>query len=194
MKKPSVFSWLDLLTFGLPALIMLALAVVVSFLGSSLGAPAPVYIVTWACALGFAGLYVTVLAWKSHNLRRGKLTVHGISYINDGHGPSLDQFELDTSRAVYIWDMSLSPDEAGDRGGAQLLADSGVTIIMKLRASRDSRYTGLKGRAYGKHWIVPSNKSSNALIHTLLHVMYEEWSGVDDLDHAHEFMKRRGMP
>jgi hypothetical protein len=192
MKKPSLFTWIDFLTFGLAAILAIAGATAATVFGAMAGAGAPIYIVSWLSALGFVGIYVALLVWRAKALKQSRLTRHGVMYVNEGFGPSLSDFELYTSRAIHMWNSVGNPSKPT---GEHLLVDAQGAIVVRLRVAADTKYSSLKGRAYGRHWLVPAGSPrGEAIIHALLHLMYEEWTGNDDIDRAHEWFRRHGLP
>lgn len=192
-KYPSPWKLFDVLTFGVPSLIVMGLALYVSILGIQGQA------LMWVCSLTFWGIY-GALVWSRYKFiqRYDMMLSSGIMVQTNGYNASRADFEVELRRVINLWSPHVMDVEDLLRRERIWVTFEPEPLRLEFSKNEPRTFAGLTkigGELVRVSYFEDPDKplEATAFAHELGHIILGRSTGHWSNDH-HEFMALHKLP
>ena len=197
--KPRVFRWIDALTFGLAAFLVLMVAIGVSVTHQVRSMTTADWIATWGVAGVFVGAYVLILAMRWRWVQQIEYEVDGLQVISHGL-VERGAVECEVARTIMCWVPALMAEAKLTGEQARAVTRRAFAGVMLVWMPFPFAYQGRKlyaGLAMPGNAVLVGAKLplvESALGHELGHLILAAW-GVSATDEMLLGLSRKhGVP
>lgn len=198
MKK-SVFRLIDLVSFGIPALIATVGSIWMAISGfESEASPAEVLGLMFTVSAAMWGIYGLLLFWRWKFIQSiDFVTKHGWNVVTDGLNVTKEEIEAEVDRTLSLWkEKSGLSDEIMKEAVEEINSD--WMLFCKPDKIQHMRLGKLAGYVTGKNIVVgfigAREIEKTALAHETGHIIHKAYVGAFDNKMCHRFMNNKGLP